>query len=298
MKKRLAVHNLDGRQVVEEEHPREVPAGLHLGRLEVLRHRELVAVDGVVVYVRVDGRNDLEEVLEHAGLPLGHGVRRLVDSDAVEGVDDPREVAAEAQFVDGVAQVKLVGVEWQEVVHVHVPLLERLAGREVDVPSNLVHRDGPPYVAALACLLLDPVVEALLVALDDPVEADQGPTLPAVCLADLVAGVAALVVLVIGAVAAPALGRVGCRRVDLFGGPDVVPLPVVEGEALGGKPAPVHVVVHVKVEIPAYVHGVQAHPRAGHPRESHVHIYVELLAPRDIHRELMTCLHFEEETQL
>lgn len=56
---------LDWRQVIEEEHPRHVLALLYVSPLEVLCHRVLIAVDGVVTHIPVNCGHYLQKCALH-----------------------------------------------------------------------------------------------------------------------------------------------------------------------------------------------------------------------------------------
>mmetsp|Transcript_83 Transcript_83/g.186 ORF Transcript_83/g.186 Transcript_83/m.186 type:complete len:279 (+) Transcript_83:971-1807(+) len=181
----------------------------------------------------------------------------------------------------------------------HVALLERLARRKVEVARHLVDGDGPPDVAALALLLLDGAVEALLLALRDARLADERPTLQAVRLPHLFAGVAAGALVGLCAIAAAATGgRIWAGVIGSDSRPHMVTLPVVQRHAGRGQPAAEHRVVHVQVQVAADVHGVQAEPGAGHAGEGDIHVDVELLAARGVHQKFVAGPYFQEQAQL
>lgn len=61
----------------------------------------------------------------------------LGDAHGVQGVLHARVLAPKAELVDVVAQVEGEPLEGHQVVHVHRPLLERLAWRKVEVARHL-----------------------------------------------------------------------------------------------------------------------------------------------------------------
>lgn len=89
-----------------------------------------------------------------------------------------------------------------------VPLLEGLPGSEVEVPRNLVHLEEPVDVAPLALLLLQLGAVPLPLALLDPLEVPERPAPRPVALPDVVARVAAVPGLLLGAVARAAVRSV------------------------------------------------------------------------------------------
>ncbi len=79
----------------------------------------------------------LEEVLEHASLAVGVLPMLHTGNDLVQGVPHAGVVLAKAQRVDGVADIKMCGLEGHQVVHMHRPLLEGLSRRKMEIASHL-----------------------------------------------------------------------------------------------------------------------------------------------------------------
>lgn len=82
----------------------------------------------------------LEEVLPHASGSLRGRRGGLVDEHPIQGILLAGVPLAKGQLSDGVAQVKVLVWEGDQVMHMHVALLERLARRKVDIASHLTAR--------------------------------------------------------------------------------------------------------------------------------------------------------------
>ena len=311
--------HLDRAELVEEEHPREILSLLGVHGFEVIGDAELIGRRRVPSRVAIVGGHDAEKVLVHPGVALH------VADDPVQRIHHARKIRPETQLRDAVRHVEHLGLERHEVVHVHAAVLKALARREVKVTRHLVHLKVPVYVAPLAAPRPELLAESLALALLDPLRIAERPSLEAIRLAHLLAGVAALLGGRLGAVAAAALpqrlrhlaletvllvARLGGvlrarqRLGALLGvhsvclAVDVLLASAVDGRAGGREATLEDVVMHVEVLLAADVHHVQAHDVAGHARERDVEIDPHRLPAAGVHRELVVRAHGEVGAEL
>lgn len=83
----------------------------------------------------------LKEVLPHASGSLRGSRSGLVDGNPIKGVLLPWVPLAKCELGNGVAQVKILVWEGDQIMHMHVALLVGLAWRKVDVPCHLCTAD-------------------------------------------------------------------------------------------------------------------------------------------------------------
>lgn len=80
---------------------------------------------------------DLEEILPHASRRLRRCRCGLIDQHSVQGILLPWIPLAKGELADGVTQVKVLIWEGDQIMHVHVALLEGLARSKMNIASNL-----------------------------------------------------------------------------------------------------------------------------------------------------------------
>lgn len=173
----------------------------------VLGNRVLVRVDRRATEGFELGRYDFEKVLVYgartrrglgcAGQGIGDS-RGRVTLQLLAGAERGR-VGAETQEVNFMRQVKgmTVGCALEEalqVMDVHVCVLERLAGSDMEVAADLIDRKLAVHIAALVGLLRDTRLPALTDTLLKIVFVLDTPARVCVGLSHLIAGVAAPVV--------------------------------------------------------------------------------------------------------
>ena len=83
----------------------------------------------------------------------------------IQRVDKTRVVIAKGETLDVMSQVKIGRANGLQVMHVHVVLLEALAGGNVEVAGHLVHLHKAVEAASLAGLCLELVRVALTITL-------------------------------------------------------------------------------------------------------------------------------------
>ena len=69
----------------------------------------------------------------------------MIDQHSIQGVLLPRIPLAKGELGDGMTQIKILIWEGDQIVHMHVALLEGLARGKMDIASNLKRNQSSWY---------------------------------------------------------------------------------------------------------------------------------------------------------
>ncbi len=227
----------------------------------------LGVVQGIAVVVS-PGRRTLAQLLDHS---LG-------------------QLGAEAQVVDVVRKVVLLVTRHLpvvlEVMHVHVAVAETAAGSQMKVAHDLVHLQETVDAAALVPLLFQTLRVVLALALLKGLAVSKGPGHLCICLAHLLARVAAAGLLDIAwgwraaAVAAVAGVQVLSSIVVQVQRADVNDAAAF---AFGTEAHLVYAVGDAVLLLARHVHDIEGQELAGHTWECDVEVNIHALACSTTH---------------